>query len=1257
MALLDSDADDFQSRKKRKSGVDRPERDAPVVTEDYTVGWVCALPLEMAAAKGMLDQVHPNLPLQDLADHNSYVLGQVQGHNVVVACLPAGIYGTTPAATVAKDLLRTFKSIRFGLMVGIGGGVPSREHDIRLGDVVVSQPAKISGGVIQYDRGKTMQEGEFQRTGSLNAPPQVLLAALSRLQADHLIEDSRIPQFLSELISKSPKKMKKKFGHQGALYDYLFQAGYDHVSPDSTCDQCDHTQTIQRDDRDDTDPVIHYGNIASGNQVIKHGKTRDKLSQELGVLCFEMEAAGLQDFPCLVIRGVCDYADSHKNKRWQEYAAATAAAFAKELLSVIPPSRVLQEEAVPQLALIPHADPHLHELVSNTNAAISAQTQKQEVRYESQKQVDCHQAFKTSAYEKFKNVNPDRVLGTCKWVLEHARYKKWQQSRQDDLLWISADPGCGKSVLAKSLIDEEIQQSNEHTVCYFFFKDNEDQNRLATALCALLHQLFYYQPLLIRQAMAAFEKNGEKLQTEVDELWRIFIAAGKDDQAVSVTCVLDALDECCLDDRRKLIQFLTNFHNHPTMSTRKFQLKFLITSRPYQDIETEFRNIPEPQTIRLAGEESNADISEEINLVIRHEVATAGHKLGISQEVQDMLQKKLFSVPHRTYLWLHLVMDEISHRQVWPKSAFIKTINTLPTKVEDAYENILGRLNPNQRGEAQTLLHIVLAARRPLTLLEMAVAFQLAPDSPVAQAHKDLDLNSTNLKLHIRQLCGLFVFINDDRIYLIHQTAKEFLTRQDFSDYSIENCWRRSLYRPDSDTIMTQICVQYLSFGDIQDGRFRADRREPDTDATEYPFLEYSAIHWPSHSREANHMKEGLQKQILRLYNTQNQRFKGWVSIFWQKHYQYLAKDGLNSVHLAALNGHDEVLSRLLASDDTALNSRDGTGQTPLIWGSFEGRQKTVQMLFDKGADVNARGGPYGNALKAASYRGHDNIVQMLLDKGADVNAQGGYYGNALQAASYRGHDNIVQMLLDKGADVNAQGGTYGNALQAASEGGHNNIVQMLLDKRADVNAQGGYYGNALQAASYRGHDNIVQMLLDKGAYVNAQGGYFGNTLQAVSYRGHDNIVQILLDKGADVNAQGGEYGNALQAVSYRGHDNIVQILLDKGAHVNAQGGYYGNALQAASYKGHDNIVQMLLDKGADVNAQGGPYGNALQAASYRGHDNIVQMLLDKGAYVNAQGGYFGNTLYAASEGGHDNIVQILLDKGAYFGHHVISDT
>jgi nucleoside phosphorylase len=306
---------------------------------DYTVAWVCALPLEMATAKAMLDEIHPSLPTSS-NDQNTYILGRIYAHNVVIACLPSGAYGTTSAATVATQMLCTFRSIRFGLMVGIGGGAPSKKADIRLGDVVVSEPTGDFGGVVQYDFGKTVGQGVFERTGRLNRPPQMLLTAIARLQADQMMETSRIPDFLIEMMVTYPR-MRAEFTYRGQEQDRLFDAAFDHHGSENTCDTCEISKLVTRPARDRLDPVIHYGLIASGNQVIRHGGTRDKLGQELGILCFEMGAAGLMDnFPCLVIRGICDYADSHKNEQWQGYAAATAAAYAKELLSVIHPNQV-----------------------------------------------------------------------------------------------------------------------------------------------------------------------------------------------------------------------------------------------------------------------------------------------------------------------------------------------------------------------------------------------------------------------------------------------------------------------------------------------------------------------------------------------------------------------------------------------------------------------------------------------------------------------------------------------------------------------------------------------------------------------------------------------------------------------------------------------------------------------------------------------------------------------------------------------------
>lgn len=170
--------------------------------------------------------------------------------------------------------------------------------------------------------------------------------------------------------------------------------------------------------------------------------------------------------------------------------------------------------------------------------------------YQDGKHRLCHKSFKTSTYEQYKDVNPDRMEGTCQWVLSHPQYLQWSTKAHDDLLWISADPGCGKSVLAKSLVDNELQHNDKHTICYFFFKDNEEQEKVTTALCALIYQLFSHQPYLIRHAVPAWEKTGDKLQDEIAELWRILLAAARDDESHDMTCILDALDECRPSDRQ-----------------------------------------------------------------------------------------------------------------------------------------------------------------------------------------------------------------------------------------------------------------------------------------------------------------------------------------------------------------------------------------------------------------------------------------------------------------------------------------------------------------------------------------------------------------------------------------------------------------------------------------------------------------------------------------------------------------------------------
>jgi nucleoside phosphorylase len=248
-------------------------------------------------------------------------------------------------------MVHSFPNIRIGLMVGIAGGAPSRKRDIRLGDVVVSSPDSSCGtrhgGVFQYDFGKTIQDRKFTPTGFLNQPPTLLRAAVADVRSRMEEEALPIKETIESILERKPR-LKKSYGRPADETDVLYVSSFLHQSDDQCCEQGSQieSQIVKRRERaeDEDDPAFHYGTIASANQLMKNAEVRDQLADEESVLCFEMEAAGLMNhFPCLVIRGICDYSDTHKNKAWQGYAAMTAAAYAKVLLSRIASEKVKLE--------------------------------------------------------------------------------------------------------------------------------------------------------------------------------------------------------------------------------------------------------------------------------------------------------------------------------------------------------------------------------------------------------------------------------------------------------------------------------------------------------------------------------------------------------------------------------------------------------------------------------------------------------------------------------------------------------------------------------------------------------------------------------------------------------------------------------------------------------------------------------------------------------------------------------------------------
>ncbi|KID83294.1 Pfs, NACHT and Ankyrin domain protein [Metarhizium guizhouense ARSEF 977] len=537
--------------------------------DSYTVAWIAALPIERAAAEAMLDEEHaaPTGFTRHQTDMNVYTWGRVGEHNIVITSPAAGVYGTTLAVTTVSSLLASLPSIRVGLSVGIGGGIarPDEDRDIRLGDVVVSEPNGTTGGVSQpFISGKT----------------------------------PKVPNFIQEMLEKNPKMGKRtkhnpSYAHQGLDNDRLFKSPYDHI-PGPDCKGCDSTNEVQRHPRDTIDPEIHYGTIASGNTLIKDAAARDRIVADVGedCICFEMEAAGLMNhFPCLVIRGICDYADSHKNVRWQRYASATASAYAKELLAYVPAAEVQEtKRALEVLQLV------------QQQMQVATDPIRSELRTDRIKRWLCCPDPSTNANHARKL----RHEGTGAWLLGNPVFREWcSGSRQH--LWLNGLAGCGKTVLSTTVLDH-LKKGNDRLILYFFFDFCDTTKQTSDGMLrSLAFQLYQGEAgsasLLDASIQAHHDGRDQPATKALEDVVCKMLAVQK-----KASIILDALDESTT--RRELLLWMKDIVSRPELS----DIQLICTARP----ETEFiREIP-----LLIGEENCSVLDKEsINADIRSYVA------------------------------------------------------------------------------------------------------------------------------------------------------------------------------------------------------------------------------------------------------------------------------------------------------------------------------------------------------------------------------------------------------------------------------------------------------------------------------------------------------------------------------------------------------------------------------------------------------------------------------------------------------------
>ncbi|KAJ6101921.1 hypothetical protein N7486_004348 [Penicillium sp. IBT 16267x] len=1197
--------------------------------EDYTIAWICALSIEMSAARAVLDEIHETLPTST-GDKNTYVLGSIKGHDIVIACLPADLYGLINAATVVTNMKRTFTAIRVGLMVGIAGGVPSK-GDIRLGDIVVGTR------VMQTDLGKIMGNGgQLDRTGIFRIPDQSLGTAVSALRAKHDLEPSRVPSILQQKLESYG------YGRPNSP-DRLFLPTYHHQDSTSDCDECDHSKLIVRSLRVSNDPVVHYGAVASGSQVIKNSVFRDEVARQLNVICFEMEAAGLMDIlPCLRIRGICDYSDSHKSKDWQKYAAGTAAAYARELIEELP-----KAEAHARRAQNPHSND---------------QSPSQERR---RRLLDCL---------RFKRIDARKLdiktalKATCQWLLSHPGFEAWldpeKLPQHHGFLWISGKPGAGKSTIMKfAYLNLQKRTKYKGTVIASFFF-NARGGHLEKSISGM------YRSLLL-QLLEGARVQVSALNILKELLLKAVTAPGQR----PFTCFVDALDECDEQQVRDMIQYFEDLAEQSTVKQIPLRVCFSSRHHPYIIIRRGTR------------------------LTLEHEL---GHTKDLAAYVRSQLRaddpeiiQKLLDKGAGVFIWVVLVV-EILNREYARGAMFLhRRLEEIPTGLSELFKDILRRDKENME-EPGEFYHALWSG---LSLNSGGLVGSKPPNTSVQ------DTSDGVPRTHIYVIScskGLAEITNSKEpiVQFIHESVRDFLIR----DNGLYELWPELGFDWESrgHDKLKHCCNIYMTHPHIKaslsglslSGLKGQDQTE---NLFEYPFLQYACQNVLYHA-------DAAEKVVLQTDFLSNFCIRDWIEMnnFFEKIKIRQYTPDAKLIYVLADKGHPNLIRTWLKQDpeihvigerykyplfaalargDKAtcaalldlpstiydgvditegLKHRKDLGEykyrTPLSWAVQTGQTEMVKLLLPRETPVNNIIEPDGHTLLSLVVSGYEatvglsflndpefkpsllgslkfvSIARLLIDQGADVNASDSTGRTPLSRAAEHGHLDIARLLIDRGADVNASNSTRWKPLSRAAEHGHLDIARLLIDRGANVNATNDVTGwTPLSRAARHGHLDFARLLINRGADVNASDSIGWTPLSLATEHGHLDIASLLIDRGADVNTSDSIGWTPLSQAAAHGYLDIARLLIDRGVNVNGANGETGwTPLSRAIEHGHLDLARLLIDRGADVNMSNGAGCTPLSGALKKGHEAIASLLIDQGAVSEAShgsgyvGGQFG---------------------------------
>ncbi|KAF7975223.1 hypothetical protein HWV62_10176 [Athelia sp. TMB] len=876
--------------------------------------------------------------------------------------------------------------------------------------------------------------------------------------------------------------------------------------------------------------------------------------------------------------------------------------------------------------------------------------------------------------------------GTGSWFLDGEQFRDWKK-RPGSTIWLYGGPGCGKTILCSSAIDNVINhckaEPSNRRYAYVFFDGTKAQSEaldydklIRSIITQLSDRCGDDMPTaLVELYHACDDGRRQPLESQLEStLSRILETDG------STYIVVDSLDECVeKDDLLRWIQSMTS------MTSGK--LHVMLTSRPEPEIKRGLSCLSGCQKVDIIKQSVAIDIDTYIDaeLAKMHKWNKPGEKVAIKDALVDGSDGM--------FRWVTLQIDDM--KKCKSKADLLRQLKSLPKGLNGAYARIFERSESPKA--LTTLVHWLAYAESPMTVEQLAhvVAVNLDDDDGPSYHPDEVYEDAAE----VFAVCYGLVTEIEGTVRLAHFSVKEyFIARVESKTHALLITSEQL-----SHSVIAQICLAQLLYCDgpsILDWEQSLSLRDIND---KLPLVQYAAMNWISHFQYsgADYVPwSPLDKLLLRLFTLPATKWSypllSWVNIqnlvlSWDFVYRLqshksdtgqlsilrriLAPDikhrysalpiHASALYYACFSGSFRAVKHLVSNgvdfeEHSYLSSEPPTA--PLLIASHEGHLEITKLLLDSGADVNLKDKRWfvSTALQAACYGGHLEVARLLLASGADVNMDEGQNCTALQISCYGGHPEVARLLLASGADVNVDEWEKGTALQIACEGDHLELARLLLASGADANAAGRTCITALETACIKGNFELARLLLASGANANAGRGLDVTVLQLACFKDHLELAGLLLARGADANLRAGEVKLPLSVACEKGHLELVRMLLASGANVDKEDGDYGTALRAACGKGHVEVARLLIDNGADVNLgwecepeddegnwEGGFYGTALKLACRFGEFEIFKLLLASGADVNMDGGYYGTTLQEACRRGIPEAARLLLDSGA----------